>query len=117
MELIKNAMLDHIEIFLKANHEFYPFGILLDNDLQINSITVIDQTIDESIIENRNQIEKLVLKEKKYDSGGFCVDTTTPTTSRIQMNFISKQSEGWIQFYLPYNIKNGAINYGSFEDC
>ena len=115
IEVIKNTMLDHIEVFISQNGEFYPFGILLSHKGETRSITVIDNDIKQAILDNKGKIEELVCKNYKYHSGGYCVDTIVNGISKIQMNLISQTSKGWIRFYLSYIFKDGRINYGEFE--
>ncbi len=117
MELIKEAMLDHVELFLQENNEFYPFGILLDNKFASRSIMVVDKSIEETIFEIRKEIQRLGTEVCEYHSGGYCIDTFASGVNKIQMNLISKTSNGWIQFYLPYFTSEEGVDYGAFEDA
>mgnify|MGYP000651317466 CR=1 FL=1 len=115
MEVINDAMLDQIEIYLKEIGEFYPFGVLLRHDSKIISITTVEDKIEKSIEQNKREIETRVLESCEFHSGGYSVDTIVDGVPKIQMNFISKQSDGWIQVYLPYKLVDNKIDYGEFE--
>ena len=112
MEVIRDALLNQIEILVLNIGEFYPFGILLDYQLATKNITTVDLTVEESIRQNRSEIEKLVCTTSEYHSGGYCVDTVVDGLSMIQLNFISKNSDGWMQFYLEYTVEGTSLNYG-----
>ncbi len=118
VEILKNKLLIKVEQLLKEEDEFLPFGLIQDEDgkFRLLSISNDDEeyTTNKAVNSIKAHIDSQVSNVDEIHSGGFCQDFLINESDAIQLNLISKFSEGWISIYLPYFIQeNRKITYGS----
>ena len=118
IEKLKNELLHKVESYLVDDDEFIPFGILYTLDGSYRLITISDEdeeyTIDKAVEKIKNHITYLVTTNNEYHSGGYCVDFLVNDSDAIDLNLITKHSDGWIRCYLPYFIqRDRSVQYGT----
>ena len=118
VEVLKNKLLIKVEQLLKEADEFLPFGLIQDEDGKFRLLSISDEdeeyTTDKAVNSLKAHIDSQVSNVEENHSGGFCQDYLINESDAIQLNLISKFSEGWISIYLPYYIqKDRTIEYGS----
>lgn len=117
VERLKNQLLGRVEILLKDEDEFLPFGLIQDEEGGFRLLSISDEdeeyTTEKAVKSLKAHIDSQVTNVEAVHSGGFCQDFLINDNDAIQLNLISKKSEGWISVYLPYFIKEDrSIEYG-----
>lgn len=117
VEKLKNQLLGRIETMLKDEDEFLPFGLIQDGAGGFRLLSISDEddeyTTDKAVKSLKSHVDSQVTNVEEVHSGGFCQDFYVNDDDAIQLNLISKHSEGWISVYLPYFIKEDrSIEYG-----
>ncbi len=118
VEILKNKLLVKVELLLQENDEFLPFGLIQDGEGGFRLLSISDDdeeyTSDKAVKSIKAHIDSQVSNVEQIHSGGFCQDFLINDNDAIQLNLISKFSEGWISIYLPYFIlEDRKIEYGS----
>ena len=119
VEILKNKLLIKVEQLLKEEDEFLPFGLIQDEDGKFRLLSISNDdddkyTTNKAVNSIKAHIDSQVSNVDENHSGGFCQDFLINDSDAIQLNLISKFSEGWISIYLPYFIQeNRKITYGS----
>lgn len=120
VDFLVNKLLDYVEEYLKLNQEFYPFGGILDENNDFHSVAYLnrDESAEEIVSIMYNDMKNLFNEKIEYTSVGFCVDVTlgneSKKTSAVQLNVINRNSDNWVTFYLPYEIFDDEIKFGSY---
>jgi len=117
VEKLKNQLLGRVETMLKEEDEFLPFGLIQDGEGGFRLLSISDEdeeyTTDKAVKSLIAHIDSQVTNVKEVHSGGFCQDFLINENDAIQLNLMSKLSEGWISVYLPYFIQEDrSIEYG-----
>ena len=118
VEILKNKLLVKVEQLLKEEDEFLPFGLIQDAEGGFRLLSISDDddeyTPDKAVKSLKAHVDSQVSNVELIHSGGFCQDFLINDNDAIQLNLISKFSEGWISIYLPYFIQEDRkITYGS----
>lgn len=118
VEILKNKLLIKIEQLLKEEDEFLPFGLIQDGGGSFRLLSISDEdeeyTTDKAVKSIKAHVDSQVTNVAEIHSGGFCQDFLINDNDAIQLNLISKHSEGWISIYLPYFIEEDRkVTYGS----
>jgi len=72
-----------------------------------------EYTTEKAVKSLKAHIDSQVSNVDEVHSGGFCQDFLVNDNDAIQLNLMSKHSEGWISVYLPYFIQEDrSIEYG-----
>lgn len=117
VERLKNQLLGRIETLLKDEDEFLPFGLIQDSEGGFRLLSISDEdeeyTAEKAVKSLKAHIDSQVSNVLEIHSGGFCQDYLINDNDAIQLNLMSKKSEGWISVYLPYFIQDDrSIEYG-----
>ena len=117
VEKLKNQLLGRVEVMLKKEDEFLPFGLLQDVEGGFRLLSISDEddeyTTEKAVKSLKAHIDSQVSNVDEVHSGGFCQDFLVNDNDAIQLNLMSKHSEGWISVYLPYFIQEDrSIEYG-----
>lgn len=117
VEKLKNQLLGRVEVMLKDEDEFLPFGLIQDGEGGFRLLSISDEdeeyTTEKAVKSLKAHIDSQVTNVAEVHSGGFCQDFLVNDNDAIQLNLISKYSEGWISVYLPYFIqKDRIVEYG-----
>jgi len=117
VEKLKNQLLGRVEVMLKEEDEFLPFGLLQDVEGGFRLLSISDEddeyTTEKAVKSLKAHIDSQVSNVDEVHSGGFCQDFLVNDNDAIQLNLMSKHSEGWISVYLPYFIQEDrSIEYG-----
>ena len=118
VEVLKNKLLLKVEQLLLEEDEFLPFGLIQDSEGSFRLLSISDEdeeyTADKAVKSIKAHIDSQVTNVEKVHSGGFCQDFLINDGDAIQLNLISKLSEGWISVYLPYFIQEDrSLTFGS----
>lgn len=117
VERLKNQLLGRVESLLKDEDEFLPFGLIQDKEGGFRLLSISDEdeeyTTEKAVKSLKAHIDSQVSNVEEVHSGGFCQDFLINDNDAIQLNLMSKKSEGWISVYLPYFIKDDrSLEYG-----
>lgn len=118
VEILKNKLLLKVEEVLKEKDEFLPFGLIQDEEGGFRLLSISDEdeeyTADKAVKSLKAHIDSQVTNVDQVHSGGFCQDFLINDNDAIQLNLMSKFSEGWISIYLPYFIQEDrSLSYGT----
>lgn len=120
VEILVDKLLDHVEEYLELNKEFYPFGGALDENHCFHPISYWNQekSTEELVSIMYDDMKDVFNQNKSYQSVGFCVDVTlkmeSKVTNAVQLNVINRNSNQWVTFYLPYEVLDAEIKFGSY---
>lgn len=118
VEILKNKLLVKVEQLLQEEDEFLPFGLIQDESGSFRLLSISDEdeeyTAEKAVNSIKAHVDSQVSNVAEIHSGGFCQDFLINDNDAIQLNLISKFSEGWISVYVPYFIQEDRkITLGS----
>lgn len=116
LEQVKDKVLQRVMHLLREEDEFLPFGLLINTAGEIRLLSIDEEseeyTVDQAVSQLKKHIDHQVNSNEQILCGSFAQDFLVNENDAVYLNMQSKNSEGWLSCYIPYEIKEDRnINF------